>query len=383
MGADNGHWIPFNRVELSERDFALIREGVSNAHAAGDGPLSHRAEAMLEAWHGIGRSLLAPSCTHALELCARLLHLGVGDEVIVPSFTFTSTAGAFALQGAQPVFVDVRDDTLNIDVDSAKAAITPRTRAICIVHYAGVAASPDRFRDLCAEHGLYLIEDNAHGLLGSFRGQPLGTFGALSTMSFHETKNISCGEGGALHINADHFLERAEILRQKGTDRSKFFRGEIDKYSWVDVGSSWILSDLLAAVLVGQLERREEIQKRRLAIWNRYAIGLKPWAEAMEVRLPVIHAGVDHPAHLFHLRLPTASDRSRFIAHLKSAGVNAVFHYQALNTSKVGVQFGGFEGQCPIAEQAAETLVRLPLHLHLSDDDVERVISATTSFTPN
>lgn len=373
--------IPFNQASIGQRELDLLAEALKLGHISGNGPTTAQAERLLESVHGSGRSLLTTSCTHALEMSARLLRLEPGDEIIVPSFTFVSTAGAFLLHGGRPVFVDVREDTLNIDFEQARDAISPRTKAICVVHYAGVAAEPDRFAELCNERGIALIEDNAHGLFGSFRGRPLGTFGSMSTMSFHETKNITCGEGGALHVNAEELIERAEILREKGTDRSRFFRGEVDKYTWVDVGSSWVLSDLLAGVLLGQLERRERIQARRATIWSRYASELSDWASMNGVRLPSIPEGANHPAHLFHLRLRSGSDRSRFIESLKRDDVHAVFHYQALNLSDVGRSLGGRRGQCPVTEEAADTLVRLPLHLGMSDSDIDRVVSNVVQFT--
>lgn len=372
--------IPFNQATLSAADYKEIQNTLDGLHISGNGPMAGRAERLLEGIHGTGRSLVTSSCTHSLEMCARLLRLQPGDEVIVPSFTFVSSAAAFLLHGARPIFADVREDTLNMDFDQLEGVVSPRTRAICIVHYAGVAAEPDRFSDFCEERGITLIEDNAHGLFGAFHGRPLGTFGSMSTMSFHETKNITCGEGGALHINQEDLIERAEILRDKGTDRSRFFRGEVDKYTWVDVGSSWVLSDILAALLVGQLERRDSIQRRRTHIWSRYSQELRDWAATYGARLPEIPAGVQHPAHLFHLRLPTLDDRTRFIEHLRTNGVNAVFHYQALHLSDVGRRSGGRTGQCPVSEVAANTLVRLPIHLGLTDSDVDRVIQATTSF---
>lgn len=270
--------IPFNRASFDGNEFAYLSEAVREGHVSGGGRFTHQAEEILSTMHGGARVLLTTSCTHALEMSALLLDLQPGDEVIVPSFTFTSTASAFMLFGGRPVFVDVDPITLNMTTDAAEAAITPQTRAICIVHYAGVGADPSGFRALADQHGLVLIEDNAHGLGGSFEEVPLGTFGELSTLSFHETKNITCGEGGALVINNPIFEERAEILRDKGTNRSKFFRGQVDKYTWVDVGSSWTPSDLLAALLVGQLERFESIQQRRHEIWERYHKGLSSWA---------------------------------------------------------------------------------------------------------
>jgi len=373
--------IPFNQASIGQRELDLLAEALKLGHISGNGPTTAQAERLLESVHGSGRSLLTTSCTHALEMSARLLRLEPGDEIIVPSFTFVSTAGAFLLHSGRPVFVDVREDTLNIDFEQARDAISPRTKAICIVHYAGVAAEPDRFAELCKERGIALIEDNAHGLFGSFRGRPLGTFGSMSTMSFHETKNITCGEGGALHLNAEELIERAEILREKGTDRSRFFRGEVDKYTWVDVGSSWVLSDLLAGVLLGQLERRERIQARRSTIWSRYATELSGWASANGVRIPTIPEGVSQPAHLFHLRLRSGNDRSRFIESLKRDDVHSVFHYQALNLSDIGRSLGGRRGQCPVTEEAADTLVRLPLHLGMSDSDIDRVVSNVVQFT--
>jgi len=373
--------IPFNQASIGQRELDLLAEALKLGHISGNGPTTAQAERLLESVHGSGRSLLTTSCTHALEMSARLLRLEPGDEIIVPSFTFVSTAGAFLLHSGRPVFVDVREDTLNIDFEQARDAISPRTKAICIVHYAGVAAEPDRFAELCKERGIALIEDNAHGLFGSFRGRPLGTFGSMSTMSFHETKNITCGEGGALHLNAEELIERAEILREKGTDRSRFFRGEVDKYTWVDVGSSWVLSDLLAGVLLGQLKRRERIQARRSTIWSRYATELSGWASANGVRIPSIPEGANHPAHLFHLRLRSGNDRSRFIESLKRDDVHAVFHYQALHLSDVGRSLGGRRGQCPVTEEAADTLVRLPLHLGMSDSDIDRVVSNVVQFS--
>ena len=373
--------IEFNSPQLESREFELIKVALESKHLSGNGPMTERAERLLETAHGSGRSLLTTSCTHALEMSARLLRLEPGDEVIVPSYTFVSTAGAFLMHGGRPVFADVREDTLNLDFDRVVDALSPRTKAICIVHYAGVAAEPDRFAELCAERGITLIEDNAHGLFGKFHDRPLGTFGSMSTMSFHETKNITCGEGGALHLNDESLAERAEILREKGTDRSRFFRGEVDKYTWVDVGSSWVLSDLLAGVLLGQLERWEQIQARRTAIWSRYASELSEWARANDVRLPSIPDGAHHPAHLFHLRLRSGADRDRFIQVLKHNDVHSVFHYQALELSEVGRHLGGQSGQCPVSEEASETLVRLPLHLGMSDTDVDQVIASVMQFS--
>jgi dTDP-4-amino-4,6-dideoxygalactose transaminase len=374
--------IPFNRACFDGRELAYLAEAVGNGHVSGNGPFTIRAENLLETIHKGGRTLLTTSCTHALEMAARLLDLQPGDEVIVPSFTFVSTAAAFMLHGAKPVFVDVDEKTLNLDLENVQAAITPRTRAICAVHYAGVGAEPDKLRAIADRHLLVLIEDNAHGLFGEWHGQPLGTFGHLSTLSFHETKNITCGEGGALHINDDRLIERAEILREKGTDRSKFLRGQVDKYTWVDLGSSWVLSDLLAGVLCGQLERVEEIQSRRHWIWDRYQNELAVWAEAHGVRTPHLPAGVKHAAHMYHLRFDSIETRSSFIEYLRSRDIAAVFHYQALHLSTIGRALGGRPGDCPVAEDASNTLVRLPLHLGLNNHELSRVVEAVLDFAP-
>jgi len=320
--------VPFNVATYTESDRTNLITAVSGRHTAGNGPFTKSVEQILTKQLGIHAALLTTSCTHALELAALLARLRPGDEVIVPSFTFVSTASAFMLHGAKPVFVDVRADTLNIDPDQVAAAITPRTRAICVVHYGGVGADMDLLVPLAKERGLMIIEDNAHGLFGKYKGRYLGTFGALATQSFHETKNISCGEGGALIINDKSLVERAEILREKGTDRSKFIRGQVDKYTWVDVGSSWVLSDILAAILLGQLERREEIYRERMVIYDRYDRELAGWAAQNNVRTPFVPTECEHTAHIFHLRFELGEQRNRFIAHLAHRGVNAVFHYQ-------------------------------------------------------
>jgi dTDP-4-amino-4,6-dideoxygalactose transaminase len=372
--------VPFNRATFEGRELDYLRAAVTGGHVSGNGPFTREAEQFLREGHDGAASLLTTSCTHALEMSALLLDLAPGDEVIVPAYTFVSTASAFLLHGATPVFADVRADTLNLDVDLLDRVRTSRTRAVCAVNYAGVGADLDRLAAYCQAEGLTLIEDNAHGLFGRYAGRTLGTFGALSTLSFHETKNIACGEGGALIITDEGLVERAEILREKGTDRSRFFRGEVDKYTWVDVGSSWVLSDMLAGVLLGQLERFDAIQKRRHEIWERYEHGLRGWAEREGLRVPVIPAGAEHTAHLFHLRTRDVSDRDRLIVNLKEQGVHAVFHYQPLHLSKVGRQLGGYPGQFPVTEDAGDTLVRLPLHGALTDEDIERVIVSVTAF---
>jgi dTDP-4-amino-4,6-dideoxygalactose transaminase len=372
--------IPFNRSAWIGNEFEYVHQSLLNGHTSGNGPFGKKVEELISTEIGGGRTLLTTSCTHALEMAALLLQIQPGDEVIVPSFTFVSTASAFMLHGAKPIFVDVRSDTLNIDPDQVAVAITPRTRAICVVHYGGVGAEMESLRSLADEHGLMIIEDNAHGLFGKYHGQFLGTFGALATQSFHETKNITCGEGGALIVNDSSLAERAEILREKGTDRSKFLRGQVDKYTWVDVGSSWVLSDILAAILLGQLEHRNDIYQNRMAIYIRYDRELAIWAAANNVRTPVVPVGCEHTAHMFHLRFEQGIQRDRFITHLAKREVNAVFHYQPLHLSAVGQQLGGRVGQFPVTENAGDCLVRLPLYSSMTEKQQSQVIEAVTSF---
>ena len=374
--------IPFNRADIGPHDIELLAESISAGHISGNGPFTKRAEEQITKIIGSNRTLLTTSCTHALEMSALLLRLKPGDEVIVPAFTFVSTASAFMLYGAKPVFVDVRQDTLNIDLDQAEAAITSRTRAICVVHYGGVACEMERLVKLAKDHDLMLIEDNAHGLFAKYRGKYLGTFGALATQSFHETKNITCGEGGALVINDASLAERAEILREKGTDRTKFLRGQVDKYTWVDTGSSWVISDLLAAILFGQLSRADEIYKQRMNIWNRYHTELETWALNNNVVLPTVPEGCEHTGHVYHLRFQRGDQRDKFIEHLKRLGIYAVFHYQPLHLSTVGRTLGGRDGQFPFTESAGDCLVRLPLFNALTNDEQTYIIESVTAFSP-
>ena len=372
--------IPFNRADVGKHDIELLTESIAAGHISGNGPFTKRAEEQITKIIGSNRTLLTTSCTHALEMSALLLRLKPGDEVIVPAYTFVSTASAFMLYGAKPVFVDVRQDTLNINLDQAEAAITSRTRAICVVHYGGVACEMERLVKLANDHDLMLIEDNAHGLFAKYRGKFLGTFGALATQSFHETKNITCGEGGALVVNDASLAERAEILREKGTDRTKFLRGQVDKYTWVDTGSSWVISDLLAAILFGQLSRADEIYKQRVDIWNRYHTELETWALNNYVALPTVPEGCEHTGHVYHLRFQHGDQRDKFIDHLKQLGIYAVFHYQPLHLSTVGRTLGGRDGQFPVTESAGDCLVRLPLFNALTNDEQTYVIESVTAF---
>jgi dTDP-4-amino-4,6-dideoxygalactose transaminase len=372
----------FNRPAVTGREIEYMRQALDGGTISGDGPFTKRCHAALEEITGAARVLLTTSCTHALEMAALLLEVGPGDEVICPAFTFVSTINAFALRGAVPRFVDIRPDTLNLDEQQLEAAITRRTRAIVVVHYAGVACEMEAIMRIAAAHGVPVVEDNAHGLFGTYRDRPLGSFGVMATLSFHETKNLTCGEGGALVINDPGLVARAEILREKGTNRSRFFRGEIDRYTWVDLGSSYLPSDLLAAYLWAQLEARAVIQERRLAIWDTYARELGDWAAAHDVVLPTVPDGFRHPAHLFYLLMPSLSARTAFIERLRAEQILSVFHYQALHLSEMGRRYGGVAGQCPVTEDVADRLVRLPLYFQLKPEEQERVIRASRAAVP-
>jgi dTDP-4-amino-4,6-dideoxygalactose transaminase len=364
----------FNRPAIVGRELDYMREAMEHGVISGDGPFTKQCHALLEQITGARKVLLTTSCTHALEMAALLLNIHRGDEVICPAFTFVSTVNAFVLRGARPVFVDIRADTLNLDERALEAAITPRTKAILVVHYAGIACEMETVMAIAERHGIPVVEDNAHGLFGRYKGRPLGSFGALSTLSFHETKNVTCGEGGALLINDERYLERAEIIREKGTNRSRFFRGEVDRYTWVDLGSSYLLSDLLAAYLLAQLESRDEIQRRRHAIWSGYAASLATGASARGLRLPIVPDGCEHPAHLFYLLAPSLDARTALIDAMKARQILLVFHYQPLHLSAMGLSFGGHVGQCAVTEDVADRLVRLPLYFQLSDDEQVRVL---------
>lgn len=374
--------IPFNKPHLTGKEIFYMAEAVSNGHISGDGRFTKQCHSLLEQTLGVPRALLTTSCTHALEMAAILLNIKPGDEVIVPSFTFVSTVNAFVLRGAMPVFCDIRPDTLNLDETLLPGLITDKTRAIVPVHYAGVGCEMDIILRIAADRGIAVVEDNAHGLFGKYRGKLLGTFGCLATQSFHETKNLHCGEGGALLINDTAYIERAEIIREKGTNRSRFFRGEVDKYSWVDVGSSYLPSDLLAAFLLAQLESREDIQAKRKLLWNRYLQGLSGWATANSVRLPIVPQHCEQAYHMFYILLPSIPARQRLIANLKELGILSVFHYIPLHLSAMGLKMGGRQGVCPVTEDASDRLLRLPFYNDLTEDDQKRVIDAVCSFRP-
>jgi dTDP-4-amino-4,6-dideoxygalactose transaminase len=372
--------IPFNRPCLMGNEQVYILQAIANGHAAGDGAFTKQCHAFLEQQLGVPKALLTTSCTHALEMAALLLDLRPGDEVIFPSFTFVSTVNAFVLRGVRPIFADIRPDTLNLDEQQLERLITPRTRAIVPVHYAGVGCEMDAIMDIAARYDLTVVEDNAHGLFGKYRGRYLGTFGALATQSFHETKNFTCGEGGALLINDTQYAERAEIIREKGTNRSRFFRGQVDKYTWVDVGSSYLPSDILAAFLYAQFEAHERIQSIRRRIWQTYATELRDWAAQNGVQMPHVPDHCEQAYHMFYLLMPSLEVRQAFIAHLKAQGILAVFHYLPLHLSDMGRKFGGQVGDCPVTERISDQLVRLPFFNDLSEAMQGRVVEAIRTF---
>jgi dTDP-4-amino-4,6-dideoxygalactose transaminase len=371
--------IPFNKPAIAGNEYAYIADAIRRGHISGDGYYTKQCQIALEEALGVPRALLTTSCTHALEMSALLLDIREGDEVIVPSFTFVSTVNAFVLRGAKPVFIDIRPNTLNMDERLLEGLITPRTRAIVVVHYAGVGCEMDAILRIAGQHGIPVVEDNAHGLFGRYKGKMLGTFGCLATQSFHETKNIHCGEGGALLINDPSMIERAEILREKGTNRSAFYQGLVDKYTWVDVGSSYVMSDCLAAFLYAQLERRNEITAARGRIWNQYAGALANWAQSNGVGLPYVPVYCQQPFHMFYLLMPTLESRQRLIAHLKAQGILGVFHYVPLDRSPMGKKYGVFD--CPQTQRVADTLLRLPLYNILAVDEQAEIVRAIHEFS--
>ena len=372
--------IQFNRPYAAPKSFDYMRQAITHSHTCGGGPFTSHCHKFLEDQLGTAKALLTTSCTDALEMCALLLGIGPGDEVIVPAFTFVSTVNAFVLHGATPVFCDIRADTLNLDESAVERLISPRTKAIVVVHYAGIGCEMDSIIEIAKRHGIAVVEDNAHGLFAKYRGRFLGTFGSLATQSFHETKNFNCGEGGALLINDPTLIERAEILREKGTDRSRFFLGQVDKYTWVDVGSSFLPSDMLAAYLFAQFEMSRDIQEMRRRIWTHYARSLKSWAASNNVQMPFVPDHCDQPYHLFYLILPSLSARQALIAHLKTLGILSPFHYQPLHLSKKGREFGGKPGDCPVTERVSDRLLRLPFYNDLTEADLQRVVAGVISF---
>jgi len=373
--------IPFNKPSFLGNEINYINQAIQNGQISGDGIFTKKCHVFLEEILGVPKALLTTSCTHALEMAAILLDIQPGDEVIFPSFTFVSTVNAFVLRGAVPVFADIRPDTLNINEGQLKGLITSKTRAIVPVHYAGVGCEMDAIMEIAEKHELPVVEDNAHGLFGKYKGRCLGTFGCLATQSFHETKNVSCGEGGAVLINDPSLIERAEIIREKGTNRSRFFRGQVDKYTWVDIGSSYLPSDMLAAYLYAQLEVWQMIQAKRKQIWETYDRELKDWAQSNGVGQPYVPAHCEQAYHMYYLLMPSLETRGAFIAHLKQQGILSVFHYLPLHLSVMGTKFGGQPVDCPVTEDVSDRLVRLPFFYGLSVQEQEFVCNSIQEFT--
>ncbi len=378
----NDYKIPYNKASLAGKEMDYMAQAIQGNHISGDGPFTRKCHAWFEENLGIKKALLTTSCTHALEMIAMLLDIQPGDEVILPAFTFVSTVNAFVLRGARPVFIDVRPDTLNMDETRLEDLISERTKAIMPVHYAGVGCEMEALMEIAARYHIPIVEDNAQGLFGKYKGKDLGSFGLLAAQSFHETKNITCGEGGALFINDPAYIERAEILREKGTNRSRFFRGQVDKYTWVDMGSSYLPSDILAGFLYAQLENHTHIQADRKRIWETYQSGLEAWARQHGVSLPVIPAHTQQPYHLFYMLLPSLEARTALIRRLAAQGILAVFHYQPLHLSDMGLSFGGKPGDCSVTEDICDRLLRLPLYRTLSEEEQQLVIDTIVEFNP-
>lgn len=375
--------IPFNKPHLTGKELEYIRQAHTNGWLSGDGPFTKKCQAWLEKEVGSRKALLTHSCTGALEMSALLADVGPGDEVIMPSFTFVSTATAFALRGATPVFVDIRPDTLNLDESKVEAAVTPRTKALVPVHYGGVGCDMEALGRIAERHKLVVIEDAAHSILAAYKGRPLGGLGHLATLSFHETKSLISGEGGALLINDDRFVARAEIIREKGTNRSQFFRGQVDKYTWVDLGSSYLPNEITAAFLWAQLEEAQSMIARRIAIWDRYHAALAPLEAEGRVRRPVVPPECHPTAHVYYLVMRSLDERTRLIDRLKARGILAVFHYVPLHDSPAGLRYGRASGDLPVTRSVSDRLVRLPLWLgvepHL-DEIIEAVLTEIRSF---
>jgi len=372
--------IPFNKPFSTGKEFEYIAQAIANSHLSGDGPFTRRCHAWIEERTGCRKALLTHSCTAALEMAAILADIQSGDEILMPSYTFVSTANAFVLRGGTPVFVDIRQDTLNIDETKLEEAVTSRTKAIVPVHYAGVGCEMGAIMKVANKHNLIVIEDAAHGVMSSYKGQALGSFGHMSTFSFHETKNVISGEGGALLLNDSRFIERAEIIREKGTNRSQYFRGQVDKYTWVDIGSSYLPSDILAAFLWAQLEQAESITKQRLALWDYYHAAFAEDEARGTLRRPIIPEGCRHNAHMYYILLSDVKTRAALLKHLESAEIKAVFHYIPLHSSLMGMKYGRTVGDLSITQELSARLVRLPLWVGLGEDGASRVVKATRKF---
>lgn len=373
--------IPFNKPPFVGRELEYMRQACEdNRKICGDGPFTKRCKAWIEERTGTAECLLTTSCTHALEMAAHLCNIQPGDEVIMPSYTFVSTADAFVLRGGVPVFVDIRPDTMNIDENLIEAAITDRTRAIAVVHYAGVSCEMDTILDIAKRHHLMVVEDAAQGVMAEYKGKALGTIGDFGCFSFHETKNYSMGEGGALLIRDESYVESAEILREKGTNRSKFFRGQVDKYRWMDFGSSYLPSELNAAYLAAQLDLADEINDARLSHWTRYYAALRKLSEAGRIEMPVIPEGCTHNAHMFYIKVQDNEERARLIDFLKERDILTVFHYVPLHSSPAGERFGRFHGEDRWTTRESERLLRLPMYYELTDEEIDDVVRGIYEF---
>lgn len=368
--------IPFNRPYVVGKELAYIQEAVQNGRLSGDGPFTQKCQAWLEKRIGCQRALLTHSCTAALEMIALLLNIQPGDEVIMPSFTFVSTANAFVLRGGVPVFVDIRPDTLCIDETQIASAITQRTKAIVVVHYAGVSCAMDFILHLARQYGLLVIEDAAQGIQSFYNNRPLGSLGTLAAISFHETKNIIAGEGGALLINDAHWLERADVVREKGTNRKQFFQGQVDKYTWIDLGSSYLPSEIIAAFLWAQLEEADAITQQRQSLWFRYHEGFAELERRGFVRRPIVPPECRHNSHLYYLLLSDPRVRAPVLAHMEKVGVFAVFHYVPLHSSRAGRKYGRAQGNLPYTQRISESLIRLPLWVAMTQEEISRVLAA-------
>jgi dTDP-4-amino-4,6-dideoxygalactose transaminase len=366
--------IPFNRPYTLGTEFAQMQQAIDNGWLSGNGHFSKQCHAWLETHLGCQKALLTHSCTAALEMAAILADIQPGDEVIMPSYTFVSTANAFVLRGGVPVFVDIRPDTLTLDAEKIEAAITNKTRAIVPVHYAGVACDMDRIMEIANHHKLWVIEDAAQAIFSKYKNKPLGSIGHLATLSFHETKNVICGEGGALLVNYPNWVERAEIIWEKGTNRSQFFRGEVDKYTWVDVGSSYLPNEISAAFLWAQLQEAEHITHERLRIWQKYHDAFADLEQQGKVRRPIIPDGYQHNAHLYYLLLPNLEARTNLLKNLKEKDIHAVFHYVPLHSSPAGQKFGRSHGDITHTDDLSSRLVRLPLWVGMSEEMTNRVL---------
>ncbi len=372
--------IPFNKPFATGKEFDYIQQAINNGHLSGNGEFTKKCQAWLETQITCKKALLTHSCTGALEMSAILADTQPGDEIIMPSYTFVSTANAFVLQRGIPVFVDIRPDTLNLDENKIEAAITEKTKAIVVVHYAGVACEMEKIKAIAKKHNLMLIEDAAQAVHSFYNGQPLGSFGDLAAVSFHETKNVISGEGGALLVNNENLCDRAEIIWEKGTNRSQFFRGQVDKYTWVDIGSSYLPSEINAAFLWAQLESAKEITDRRLEIWYTYHQAFLELENQGKIRRPIIPNECQHNAHLYYLILPNLEMRTRLIAQLKTTGIYAVFHYVPLHSAPAGLKYGKVNGDLSITNNMSDRLVRLPLWVGMTEEMINRVIETVTSI---